>query len=105
MHYGQKAPGRYIENSGQRYRIRKHITFAGYRLAMVLISIVFCDKLPGLTVFFGVAGPMPNIAPCLLICIFYRLRFASFGMSENALKSRLTLPCNPAFKSVRFASC
>jgi hypothetical protein len=49
MRYGQKAPGRYIEKSGQHYRIRKHITFAGYRLAIVLISIVFYDKLPGLT--------------------------------------------------------
>ena len=56
IHYGQQALGRYIENSGLRYRIRKHIAFAGYRLVMVLISIVFSDKLPGLTVFFGAAG-------------------------------------------------
>ncbi|MDA0745692.1 MAG: mechanosensitive ion channel [bacterium] len=52
----QSAIGRIIENSERRYRIRKLITFAGYILAIFLLSIVFSEKLAGLTVFFGVAG-------------------------------------------------
>lgn len=50
------ALGRYIENSERRYRLRKLVVFAGYVLAVFLLSIVFSDKLGGLTVFFGVAG-------------------------------------------------
>lgn len=56
IRYTQKVLGRYIENAEQRYRIRKLITFLGYLLAIFVISIVFSEKLPGLTVFFGVAG-------------------------------------------------
>lgn len=52
----QSTTGRYIENSERRYRIRKFVTFAGYVIAIFLLSIVFSDKLSGLTVFFGVAG-------------------------------------------------
>lgn len=52
----QKVLGRYIENSERRYRIRKLTTFAGYVVAIFLLSIVFSDKLSGLTVFLGVAG-------------------------------------------------
>lgn len=52
----QRALGRYIENSERRYRLRKLVTFAGYILAIFLLSIVFSDKLASLTVFLGVAG-------------------------------------------------
>ncbi|BAN34125.1 hypothetical protein SCD_n00276 [Sulfuricella denitrificans skB26] len=52
----QGAIGRHIENSELRYRIRKLITFFGYVLAIFLLSLIFSDKLAGLTVFFGVAG-------------------------------------------------
>lgn len=52
----QRLMGRYIESSERRYRLRKLITFAGYIVAIFLLSIVYSDKLAGLTVFFGVAG-------------------------------------------------
>lgn len=52
----QRALGKYIENSERRYRLRKVVTFAGYLLAALLLTVVFNDKLGGLTVFFGVAG-------------------------------------------------
>lgn len=52
----QSALGRYIESPERRYRIRKLVTFAGYALAIFLLSVVFSDRLAGLTVFFGVAG-------------------------------------------------
>ncbi|MBU0943955.1 MAG: mechanosensitive ion channel family protein [Proteobacteria bacterium] len=48
--------GQYIDNSERRYRLRKLVSFAGYVLAIFLLSIVYSDKLAGLTVFFGVAG-------------------------------------------------
>ena len=52
----QRVVGQYIENTERRYRLRKLVTFSGYVLAIFLLSIVFSDKLAGLTVFFGVAG-------------------------------------------------
>lgn len=56
VRFTQRALSRYIESPERRYRLRKLITFAGYMLAIFLLSIVFSDKLAGLTVFFGVAG-------------------------------------------------
>lgn len=52
----KRVLGRYIESPERRYRLRKLVTFAGYLLAIFLLSLVFSDKLVGLTVFFGVAG-------------------------------------------------
>jgi small-conductance mechanosensitive channel len=52
----QRVLGRYIVNSERRYRLRKLVTFSGYLLGVFLLTIVFSDKLAGLTVFFGVAG-------------------------------------------------
>ncbi|QYJ67880.1 mechanosensitive ion channel family protein [Flavobacterium litorale] len=45
-----------IEQSDNRYKARKFGSFVGYILTIVLITIVFSDKLGGLTVAFGVAG-------------------------------------------------
>ena len=52
----QHVLGRLIDSTERRYRVRKLVTFAGYLLAIFLLSIVFSDKLAGLTVFLGVAG-------------------------------------------------
>lgn len=52
----KRVLGRYIESPERRYRLRKLVTFSGYLLAIFLLSLVFSDKLVGLTVFFGVAG-------------------------------------------------
>lgn len=45
-----------IKDSGTRYKTRKLITFAGYFISILLITIVYSDKLGGLTVALGVAG-------------------------------------------------
>ena len=52
----QSILGHYIEDTERRYHLRKVVTFAGYLVAIFLLSIVFSDKLAGLTVFLGVAG-------------------------------------------------
>lgn len=45
-----------IKNSDNRYRTKKFSNILGYLLSIFLITIVFSDKLGGLTVAFGVAG-------------------------------------------------
>lgn len=45
-----------IEEINQRYRAKKATSFVGYLLSIVLITIVFSDKLGGFTVALGVAG-------------------------------------------------
>ena len=56
VRYAQRALGRYVEDSQRRYRLRKLVTFGGYVVAILLLSIVFSDKLAGLTVLLGVLG-------------------------------------------------
>ncbi len=45
-----------INDSDNRYKAKKFGTFIGYFLTVVLVTIVYSDKLGGLTVAFGVAG-------------------------------------------------
>ena len=45
-----------ITDNGNRYRAKKLGTFAGYILSLILLTVVFSDKLGGFTVAFGVAG-------------------------------------------------
>ena len=45
-----------VKESDSRYKANKFVTFFTYILAVLLISIVFSDKLGGLTVALGVAG-------------------------------------------------
>jgi small-conductance mechanosensitive channel len=45
-----------IKDSDNRYRAKKFSGFIGFILTIILISIVYSDKLGGLTVAFGVAG-------------------------------------------------
>jgi small-conductance mechanosensitive channel len=45
-----------IKDSDNRYRAKKFGSFTGYFLTIVLLTVVFSDKLGGLTVAFGVAG-------------------------------------------------
>ena len=52
----QKVLGRRIESVETRYRARKFVSFGGYLLGILLITVVFSDKLGGLTVALGVAG-------------------------------------------------
>ena len=46
----------YVKDSDTRYRARKFVTFIGYVLAVLVITIVYSSRLGGLTVAFGVAG-------------------------------------------------
>lgn len=45
-----------IEDTDNRYRAKKFSSFIGYLLTIILLTIVFSDKLGGLTVALGVAG-------------------------------------------------
>ncbi len=45
-----------IKDSSNRYKAKKFSSFIGYFLTIVLLTIVFSDKLGGLTVALGVAG-------------------------------------------------
>ncbi|MGB5443914.1 MAG: mechanosensitive ion channel domain-containing protein, partial [Psychromonas sp.] len=79
----QRVLGRYIENTERRYRLRKLVTFTGYILAIFLLSIVFSDKLAGLTVFFGVAGAGVAFALQELIASVAGWVAMSFGRFYN----------------------
>jgi small-conductance mechanosensitive channel len=45
-----------IKDNDNRYRAKKFSSFIGYFLTIVLLTIVYSDKLGGLTVALGVAG-------------------------------------------------
>ncbi len=45
-----------IKSTDNRYRTKKLLDFTGYFLIILMITIVFSDKLGGLTVALGVAG-------------------------------------------------
>ena len=52
----QKSLFSKIKGNDNRYRAKKFSSFIGYILVIVLITVVFSDKLSGLTVALGVAG-------------------------------------------------
>lgn len=54
--YLQKRMFSKIRENDNRYRAKKFSTFIGYILTIVLFTVVFSDKLGGLTVALGVAG-------------------------------------------------
>ena len=56
VRFAQRALGRYIQDSDRRYRMRKMVTLFGYLLAILLLTLIFSDKLSSLTVAFGVTG-------------------------------------------------
>lgn len=52
----QRSLSQYIESSEVRYRTRKFVKFLGFLLIVLTVSIIFSDKLGGMTVALGVAG-------------------------------------------------
>jgi small-conductance mechanosensitive channel len=52
----KKRIGKFIKENETKYKIRKIITFLTYLLVITFITIVFSDKLGGITVALGVAG-------------------------------------------------
>lgn len=47
---------RHIKDTDTRYRTRKFVTFLGYVLGVLVVSVVYSSKLGGFTVALGVAG-------------------------------------------------
>ena len=47
---------RYVQEPGNLYRAKKMVTFLGYFTALVIISLIFSDRLGNMAVAFGVAG-------------------------------------------------
>ncbi|MBT8318175.1 MAG: mechanosensitive ion channel family protein [Lutibacter sp.] len=45
-----------LKDSNQRYKTKKISSFAGYLFSILIITIVYSDKLGGLTIALGVAG-------------------------------------------------
>ncbi len=45
-----------IKDNDNRYKAKKFSNFIGYFLTILLLTVIFSDKLGGLTVAFGVAG-------------------------------------------------
>ena len=47
---------RYVREPGNLYRAKKMVTFLGYFTGLVVISLIFSDRLGKMAVAFGVAG-------------------------------------------------
>lgn len=56
MRLARRGVGRYVQDNSVRYRARKLVGFFGYLAIAIFATVVFSDRLGGLTVAFGVAG-------------------------------------------------
>ncbi len=77
----QKTVSKRIKDTDTRYRVRKSISFFGYLIAIFVLTIVFSDKLGGLTVALGVAGAGIAFALQEVIASFagwFAISFAKF---------------------------
>lgn len=77
----QKLIIKKIKDVDTRYRFRKSISFFGYLLIVFALTIIFSDKLGGLTVAFGVAGAGIAFALQEVIASFagwFAISFAKF---------------------------
>ena len=68
-----------IENNDTSYRLRKFINAAGAFLSIILVTLVFSNKLGNLTVAFGVAGAGIAFALQEVIASFAGWVAVSFG--------------------------
>ena len=77
----RRSVTRYVHAAGTRYRLRKFITFGGYIVVILALSIIFSDRLGGLTVAMGVAGAGIAFALQEVIASFagwFAISFAEF---------------------------
>lgn len=77
----QKLIVKKIKDTDTRYRLRKSISFFGYLLVVFALTIIFSDKLGGLTVALGVAGAGIAFALQEVIASFagwFAISFAKF---------------------------
>ncbi len=56
VHFFRRSLSRFIPDSDIRYRFRKLVSFSGYLVIALFLTIVFNDRLGQLTVVFGVVG-------------------------------------------------
>ena len=72
---------RYVQGTDTRYRLRKFITFVSYVAAVLILTLIFSDRLGGLTVAMGVAGAGIAFALQEVIASFagwFAITFANF---------------------------
>jgi len=50
------AVTQYIADSATRYRVRKMVTLAGYFISLLALSLIYRDRLGGLTIYLGLAS-------------------------------------------------
>lgn len=77
----QKFISKKVKDVDTRYRFRKSISFFGYILIVFVLTIIFSDKLSGLTVALGVAGAGIAFALQEVIASFagwFAISFAKF---------------------------
>ncbi len=78
---GKGSITRYVKQSDTRYKLRKFITFISYIVIILVLSLVFSDRLGGLTVALGVAGAGVAFALKEVIASFagwFAITFAGF---------------------------
>ena len=56
VRFSQRMIVRYVQSNERRYRLKKIIGILGFILVVFLFSIIYSERLSGLTVAFGVAG-------------------------------------------------
>ena len=56
VRFGRRAVNRHVEDADSRYRARKVVTLTGYVLVLFYLSLVFRDRLGGLTLALGIIG-------------------------------------------------
>lgn len=77
----KRSVTRFVRTSDTRYRLRKFITFLTYLVIVLVLSVVFSDRLGGLTVALGVAGAGVAFALQEVIASFagwFAITFAHF---------------------------
>ncbi|MGD9587688.1 MAG: mechanosensitive ion channel family protein [Pyrinomonadaceae bacterium] len=77
----KRSVTRYVRTSDTRYRLRKFITFLTYVIVILTLSVIFSDRLGGITVALGVAGAGVAFALQEVIASFagwFAISFANF---------------------------
>ena len=75
----QRAVAQRVSDATMRYRFRKATVLFGYLIAILVLAIIFSDRLGGLTVAFGVAGAGIAFALQEVIASFAGWIAISFG--------------------------
>lgn len=78
---GKASITRYVKAVDTRYRLKKFITFISYIVGAFLLTLIFSDRLSGLTVAMGVAGAGIAFALQEVIASFagwFAITFAGF---------------------------